>query len=104
MSPRRGFAASVPSVIDIEPIIGSCNTFRADFETTHCPDMGGSPTSMYMRNPNGCHIHNAGTWFILSPCELDVKSSRSQVNENYWDLTFQAMLGKLYVISLFVTL
>ena len=27
-----------------------------------------------------------------------------QVNENYWDLTFQAILGKLYVISLFVTL
>ena len=59
---------------------------------------------MYMCNPNGCHIHNVGTWFILSPCESDVKSSCSQVNENYWDLTFQAMLGKLYVISLFVTL
>ena len=27
-----------------------------------------------------------------------------QVDDNYWDLTFQAILGKLYVISLFVTL
>ncbi|CAL1703152.1 unnamed protein product [Somion occarium] len=26
------------------------------------------------------------------------------VNDNYWDLMFQAILGKLYVISLFVTL
>ncbi|OCH85471.1 hypothetical protein OBBRIDRAFT_891169 [Obba rivulosa] len=26
------------------------------------------------------------------------------VNENYWDLMFQAILGKLYVISLFVTI
>ncbi|KAI0782106.1 hypothetical protein C8Q75DRAFT_537519 [Abortiporus biennis] len=26
------------------------------------------------------------------------------VNNNFWDLTFQAILGKLYVISLFVTL
>ena len=26
------------------------------------------------------------------------------MNENYWDLTFQGVLGKLYVISLFVTL
>ncbi len=28
----------------------------------------------------------------------------NQVNENYWDLAFQSILGKLYVISLFVTL
>ncbi|KAH9939435.1 hypothetical protein B0H21DRAFT_756903 [Amylocystis lapponica] len=28
----------------------------------------------------------------------------TSVNHNYWDLAFQSMLGKLYVISLFVTL
>lgn len=27
-----------------------------------------------------------------------------QLNSNYWDLTFQSILGKLYVISLYVTL
>ncbi len=36
----------------------------------------------------------------MSPSE----SLLAQVNKNYWDLTFQAILGKLYVISLFVTL
>jgi len=28
----------------------------------------------------------------------------TQVNQNYWNLAFQAVLGKLYVISLFVSL
>ncbi|KAM5542063.1 hypothetical protein V8D89_004373 [Ganoderma adspersum] len=43
----------------------------------------------------------------LPPCIcaiLTVVTYLTLVNENYWDLTFQAILGKLYVISLFVTL
>ncbi|KAI1785646.1 hypothetical protein LXA43DRAFT_953550 [Ganoderma leucocontextum] len=43
----------------------------------------------------------------LPPCVcaiLTVVTYLTVVNENYWDLTFQAILGKLYVISLFVTL
>ncbi|KAI0695564.1 hypothetical protein C8T65DRAFT_664982 [Cerioporus squamosus] len=43
----------------------------------------------------------------LPPCIcaiLTVVTYLTLVNENYWDLTFQAVLGKLYVISLFVTL
>ncbi|RPD55289.1 hypothetical protein L226DRAFT_574028 [Lentinus tigrinus ALCF2SS1-7] len=43
----------------------------------------------------------------LPPCVcaiLTVVTYLTLVNENYWDLTFQAILGKLYVISLFVTL
>ena len=38
--------------------------------------------------------------FLIAP----ETHGRSQVNKNYWDLMFQAILGKLYVISLFVTL
>ncbi|KAI0823835.1 hypothetical protein BC628DRAFT_1411332 [Trametes gibbosa] len=43
----------------------------------------------------------------LPPCIcaiLTVLTYLTMVDENYWDLTFQAILGKLYVISLFVTL
>ncbi|RDX47370.1 hypothetical protein OH76DRAFT_1405981 [Lentinus brumalis] len=43
----------------------------------------------------------------LPPCIcaiMTVVTYLTLVNENYWDLTFQAILGKLYVISLFVTL
>ncbi|ETW85086.1 hypothetical protein HETIRDRAFT_448320 [Heterobasidion irregulare TC 32-1] len=41
--------------------------------------------------PCACAVTALVTYFTL-------------VNVNYWDLTFQAILGKLYVISLFVTL
>ncbi|KAI0628850.1 hypothetical protein C8Q77DRAFT_343337 [Trametes polyzona] len=43
----------------------------------------------------------------LPPCVcavLTVLTYLTLVDKNYWDLTFQAILGKLYVISLFVTL
>ncbi|KAI0713739.1 hypothetical protein C8Q76DRAFT_857494 [Earliella scabrosa] len=43
----------------------------------------------------------------LPPCicaVMTVVMYLTLVNHNYWDLTFQAILGKLYVISLFVTL
>ncbi|KAH9857449.1 hypothetical protein C2E23DRAFT_274994 [Lenzites betulinus] len=43
----------------------------------------------------------------LPPCIcaiLTVLTYLTLVDKNYWDLTFQAILGKLYVISLFVTL
>ncbi|KAI0333077.1 hypothetical protein GY45DRAFT_1245417 [Cubamyces sp. BRFM 1775] len=43
----------------------------------------------------------------LPPCVcavMTVLTYLTLVNKNYWDLTFQAILGKLYVISLFVTL
>ncbi|KAI8974216.1 hypothetical protein BD414DRAFT_184490 [Trametes punicea] len=43
----------------------------------------------------------------LPPCicaVLTVLMYLTLVNVDYWDLTFQAILGKLYVISLFVTL
>ncbi|OCH85469.1 hypothetical protein OBBRIDRAFT_739870 [Obba rivulosa] len=43
----------------------------------------------------------------LPPCICAITTTvmyLAVVNDNYWDLTFQAILGKLYVISLFVTL
>ncbi|OBZ75325.1 hypothetical protein A0H81_04945 [Grifola frondosa] len=43
----------------------------------------------------------------LPPCIcaiMTITTYLTLVNENYWDLAFQAILGKLYVISLFVTL
>ncbi|KAK7676223.1 hypothetical protein QCA50_020802 [Cerrena zonata] len=43
----------------------------------------------------------------VPPCVcaiLAVVTYLTLVNKNYWDLMFQAILGKLYVISLFVTL
>ncbi|KAI0806680.1 hypothetical protein C8Q74DRAFT_1362292 [Fomes fomentarius] len=43
----------------------------------------------------------------LPPCicaVMTVVMYLTMVNENYWDLAFQSILGKLYVISLFVTL
>ncbi|EMD34273.1 hypothetical protein CERSUDRAFT_86389 [Gelatoporia subvermispora B] len=43
----------------------------------------------------------------LPPCVCAIMTTITYlalVNNNYWDLTFQAILGKLYVISLFVTL
>ncbi|THH29025.1 hypothetical protein EUX98_g5160 [Antrodiella citrinella] len=43
----------------------------------------------------------------VPPCAcaiIAVVTYLTMVNENWWDLMFQAILGKLYVISLFVTL
>ncbi|OCH83990.1 hypothetical protein OBBRIDRAFT_458786 [Obba rivulosa] len=43
----------------------------------------------------------------LPPCICAIMTTVTYlalVNDNYWDLAFQAILGKLYVISLFVTL
>lgn len=57
---------------------------------------------MYLRNPNCDHLPHAGTSLALC-CSITL-TVYTQVNENYWDLTFQGILGKLYVISLFVTL
>lgn len=48
--------------------------------------------------PPNLHLNNP----IFLPLLMDYLMN--QVNENYWDLMFQAILGKLYVISLFVTL
>ena len=104
MSHRRDFAASVPSVTNTGLIAAISKILYTDSETTYRPDMGGSSATMYMCNPNGCHIPNAGGSYVIRLCVLCIKSHSSQVNENYWDLTLQAILGKLYVISLFVTL
>ncbi|KAA1475906.1 hypothetical protein DENSPDRAFT_452498 [Dentipellis sp. KUC8613] len=44
---------------------------------------------------------------FLPPCACAVTAVITYLtlsNRNFWDLTFQAILGKLYVISLFVTL
>jgi len=43
----------------------------------------------------------------VPPCVcavLTVVTYLTMVNQNWWDLMFQAILGKLYVISLFITL
>ncbi|TCD62508.1 hypothetical protein EIP91_006782 [Steccherinum ochraceum] len=49
--------------------------------------------------PCVCAVIAVVTYLTMVPISM-----QSPVNMNWWDLMFQAILGKLYVISLFVTL
>ena len=66
MSLRRDFAESVLSARNVNPVVGISDMEYADYAAAYCTDMGGRSSALYMCNPNGCHVSNAGELLIIS--------------------------------------